>query len=374
MTASRRSRRRPPISTPEERLRALGLDSSPSARRLRARIPRPPAAPAADPVPRPGTDVPSAPYAVRDVRTSYRPAGRDWPERAPEDVLTVPAPVPGPGTERPEPAPSTKGPDTDSGPWRDPGRRGRSAPDRPTGTPRPPSGYTELVPDEPVAALDRITRGWATETALSRRSLAVLVVLGLLAVGVAFLMLRERPEEVVAPELVTQAASGDAPSPVSGTPPPGDAVPGSPAPDGEVVVHVGGEVNEPGLYTMPAGSRVADAVEEAGGALPDADLDLLNLARTLTDGERVLVGVPQEEIPGDGGAAASGGEGATVNINTADEEEFRSLPGIGEKKARQIIDHREAIGGSFATVEDLLGVDGIAEKTLENLRPHVTVG
>ncbi|MEU3309150.1 helix-hairpin-helix domain-containing protein [Nocardiopsis sp. NPDC006832] len=371
MTASRRSRRRTPVSTPEERLRALGLDSSPSARRLRARIPRPPADPATVPVPRPGTDVPSAPYAVRDTRTPYRPAGRDWPERAPEDVLTVPAPapVPGPGTKRPEPTPSTDEPHTGSGPWRDPGRRGRSVPDRPTGTSRPPAGYTELVPDEPAAALDRITRGWATEAALSRRSLAVLVVLGLLAVGVAFLMLRERPEEVVAPELVTQAASDDAPPAASGAPPPDDD-----APDGEVVVHVGGEVNEPGLYTMPAGSRVADAVEEAGGALPDADLDLLNLARTLTDGERVLVGVPQEEIPGDGGAAASGGEGATVNINTADEEELRSLPGIGEKKARQIIDHRESIGGSFASVEDLLGVDGIAEKTLENLRPHVTVG
>lgn len=369
MTASRRSRRRSPISTPEERLRALGLDSSPTARRLRARIPRPPADPAAGPVTRPGADVPSAPYAVRDTRTPYRPTGRDWPERAPEDVLTVTVPgtVPGPATDEPDTDPAP-------GPWRGPGRRGRSTPDRPTDTSRPPSGYTELVPDEPVAALDRITRGWAAETALSRRSLAVLVVLGLLAVGVAFLMLRERPEEIVAPELVTQAASGDAPTSAPGAPPPGDGAPDPPAPDGDVVVHVGGEVNEPGLYTMPAGSRVADAVEEAGGALPDADLDLLNLARTLTDGERVLVGVPQEEAPGAGGAAASGGEGAPVNINTANEQELRSLPGIGEKKARQIIEHRESIGGSFASVEDLLGVDGIAEKTMENLRPHVTVG
>lgn len=365
MTASRRSRRRPPISSPEERLRALGLDSSPSARRLRARIPRPPADPAAVPAPRPGTDVPSAPYAVGGTRTPYRPAGRDWPERAPEDVLTVP--VPDPGTKRPDPTPPAEEPDT--GPW-----LGASDPERPTGTSRPPAGYTELVPDEPVTALNRITRGWAAEAALSRRSLVVLVVSGLLAVVVAFLMLRERPDEVAVPDLVTRAASDDGPSPVSGTPPPGDDVPGSPPPDGEVVVHVGGEVNEPGLYTMPAGSRVADAVEEAGGALPDADLDLLNLARTLTDGERVLVGVPEEETPGGGGAAAGGGEGTAVNINTAGEEELRSLPGIGEKKARQIIDHRESIGGSFATVEDLLGVDGIAEKTLENLRPHVTVG
>lgn len=359
MTASRRSRRYPPVATPEERLRALGLGSSPSARRLRARIPRPPTDPPALPGPRPGTDVPSAPYAV-DARTPYRPAGRDWPERAPEDVLTVSAP------KKPEPSPSPWAPpdrpdgDSDDRKQR---RREHSTRDRPTGSSRPPAGYTELVPDEPVAALERVTRGWATEAALSRRSLAVLVVLGLLAVGVAFLMLRERPEEVAVPELVTQAASDDGPVPE----------PDAPPPDGDVVVHVGGEVTEPGLYTMPAGSRVADAVEEAGGALPDTDLDLLNLARTLTDGERILVGVA-EEAPGDGGAAAAGGEGPTVNVNTADEEELRSLPGIGEKKARQIIDHRESLGGSFSSVEDLLGVDGIAEKTLESLRPHVSVG
>lgn len=360
MTVSRRSRRHPPIATPEERLRALGLASSPSVRRLRARIPRPPADPSARPGPRPDTDVPSAPYSVRDTRGPYRPAGRDWPERSPEDVLTVPDP----GAERSGP-----------GPGRPPKEASPSAPSqRAGGTSRPPAGYTELVPGEPVAALDRITRGWAAEAALSRRSLAVLVVLGLLAVGVAFLMLRERPEEVAAPELVAQAASDDGRVPVPDAPPPSDDAPDSPAPNDEVVVHVGGEVNEPGLYTMPAGARVADAVEEAGGALPDADLDLLNLARPLADGERVLVGVPEEEMPGDGGAATGGGQGPTVNINTASEEELRSLPGIGEKKARQIIDHRDSIGGSFATVEDLLGVDGIAEKTLENLRPHVTVG
>ncbi|MBR8744901.1 ComEA family DNA-binding protein [Nocardiopsis sp. MG754419] len=230
-----------------------------------------------------------------------------------------------------------------------------------------------MLPDAPVAALDRITRGWAAEAALSRRSLVVLVVLGLVAVVGALLVLRERPQEVVDPTVATQAGSDDAPVPGPEAAAP-DAGPASPTPDGDVVVHVGGEVHEPGLYTLPAGSRVADAVEEAGGALPDADLDLLNLARTLADGERLLVGVPEEQTAGAGGAPAPDAEGPTVNINTAGEDELRTLPGIGEKKARQILAHREALGGAFSGVDDLLGVDGIAAKTLENLRPHVTVG
>lgn len=230
----------------------------------------------------------------------------------------------------------------------------------------------ELSPDEPLTALERVTRGWGSETALSRGSVAVLLALGGAAVVAAFLMLRESPQEVTTPELVTRAVAEDSPTEdVSATTDASiDASPNGEA-DEDVVVHVGGEVTEPGLYTMPSGSRVADAVEEAGGALPDADLDLLNLARPLTDGERILVGVPEEVVES---AGAPGGGSTSVNISTAGETELRTLPGIGEKKARQILAHREALGGSFSSVDDLLGVDGIGEKTLENLRPHVTVG
>lgn len=242
------------------------------------------------------------------------------------------------------------------------------------------AGYTELSPEEPTTVLERVTSGWGAETALSRRSVTVLLVLGLLAIVTAFLMLRERPQEVPSTELISQAAADGSPAlttddpdangPTADTPSAG--APAEAEPDGEVVVHVGGEVAEPGLYTMPAGSRVADAVEEAGGVLADTDLDLLNLARTLTDGERVLVGVPEEEVTQ--GEGASGGEDTPVNISTAGEAELRTLPGIGEKKARQILTHRETLGGTFSSVDDLLGVDGIGAKTLENLRPHVTVG
>ncbi|WP_234004157.1 helix-hairpin-helix domain-containing protein, partial [Nocardiopsis sp. SBT366] len=237
---------------------------------------------------------------------------------------------------------------------------------------RPPSGYTELSPEGPGSVLERVAERWGSTSALSRRAVVALLVLGLLAVAGAFLAVRDRPEEVTVSELsdqaspvghdtAEQAASGDE----SGT---GEA---SAEPGGDVVVHVGGEVSEPGLYTMPAGSRVADAVEEAGGPLPEADLDLVNLARPLTDGERVLVGIPQ---PDGGSGDGPEGSGPLVNLNLAGQSELETLPGIGQKKAQQILAHRESLGGSFSGVEDLLGVDGIAEKTFRNLEPHVTVG
>lgn len=244
---------------------------------------------------------------------------------------------------------------------------------------RPPSGYTELDPEAPGAVLDRVAERWGPQTSLSRRAVVALLVLGLLAVAGAFLVLRERPGEVTVPELVNQSATagqdpGDQVSTVpdgAGQAPGGEGGGPDAAPSGDVVVHVGGEVAEPGIYTMPAGSRVADAVEEAGGPLPDADLDLVNLARTLTDGERILVGVPQAE--GETGAGPEG-SGSLVNLNQAGQAELETLPGIGEKKAQKIIRHRESLGGSFSSVEDLLGVDGIAEKTFSSLEPLVTVG
>lgn len=372
------------------------------ARRLRARIPRPPVVPSAS-EPGSGSQVPSAPYAVPEADAAHRPFSArtepPWRERDSRDVLPLSAPsTPAPSVPAPRPARNRK--TRSSGPWREPagpgpgthpparsqgaseeGRattpeppEGTRDPSRPTRRPeRPPAGYVELSPEESLSALERVTRGWSSQSALSRRSVAVLLALGVAAVVAAFLMSRESPQEVTAPELVTQAVTeGSFADDVPGSADTSTDAPPDVEPEEDVVVHVGGEVTEPGLYTLPAGSRVADAVEEAGGALPETDLDLLNLARTLTDGERILVGVAEEE--GVENAGVPGGGTSLVNISTAGETELRTLPGIGEKKARQILAHREALGGSFSSVDDLLGVDGIGEKTLENLRPHVTVG
>lgn len=144
----------------------------------------------------------------------------------------------------------------------------------------------------------------------------------------------------------------------------------APAPSAQVVVAVVGYVVTPGLVTLPAGSRVADAVAAAGGALPDADLTTVNLARVLVDGEQVAVGVPGAvAVPG---SSAGGGEAVPLNLNTASETELEELPGVGPVLAGRIVAWRTDNGG-FASVEQLQEVDGIGPSTFEDLRDEVTV-
>lgn len=141
-----------------------------------------------------------------------------------------------------------------------------------------------------------------------------------------------------------------------------------------IFVHVGGAVRSPGLYRLPEGARVDDAVQAAGGVLEDADLDALNLAARVKDGDKVLV--PSRDGSGEavagGGGAAGGMAGGLVNLNTATLADLETLPGIGPALAQRIIDFRESNGG-FRTVEDLLEVPGIGAKKFEELKDHVTV-
>jgi competence protein ComEA len=156
--------------------------------------------------------------------------------------------------------------------------------------------------------------------------------------------------------------------------PPGvEVVLPTPTPLPALHVHVSGAVARPGRYILPLGARVADALDAAGGALPGADLDRLNLARPLTDGERVivpLVGTPLTASPGEGPAAAP--EGEPLDLNTASVQALQALPGIGPILAQRIVDYRTRFG-PFTRVEDLLKVEGIGPRTLERLRPFVTV-
>lgn len=146
----------------------------------------------------------------------------------------------------------------------------------------------------------------------------------------------------------------------------------------ELVVHVTGEVAAPGLYRLPDGARVADALEEAGGALPEAALDALNLARPLADGEQVLVpGPPPPPGEGDAGGAvhapASGWRpDGLLDLNRATPEEFAELPGIGPVLAERIAAHREEVGG-FRAVGDLRDIAGIGEKKFQAVADLVTV-
>lgn len=142
---------------------------------------------------------------------------------------------------------------------------------------------------------------------------------------------------------------------------------------GEVVVHVAGAVSSPGVYTLPADSRVDDAVR-AAGATADADLSQLNLAQKLADGQKITVPVAGA-APADGSSTATTADsesGALININTATQEELESLPSIGEVRAQAIIAYREEHGG-FRTTDELMEVSGIGEKIFADISPHITV-
>lgn len=141
---------------------------------------------------------------------------------------------------------------------------------------------------------------------------------------------------------------------------------------GELYVHVLGQVTQPGFYVLDPDARVVDALAAAGGTLDDADLQAVNLARTLSDGEQLII--PAVGAVPDGGAAdgtAPAGDGL-IDLNNADQAALETLPRIGPALAQRIIDWRET-NGRFSSVDDLLAVSGIGEKLLAGLRDLVRV-
>lgn len=160
-------------------------------------------------------------------------------------------------------------------------------------------------------------------------------------------------------------------------------LPSESPPPGTVIIHVAGSVAVPGVVQLPAGSRVHEAVAAAGGGTPTADLNRLNLAAVLTDGQKLYVPQVGEEIPaGSSGSAGAGGEGeggdgtestgGKVNLNTAGVEELDALPKVGPVLAQRIVDWRKE-HGPFTSIEELDAVDGVGPKMLETLLPLVVV-
>lgn len=144
-----------------------------------------------------------------------------------------------------------------------------------------------------------------------------------------------------------------------------------------VYVHVCGQVVSPGLYTLPEGSRVDDALKLAGGFTEEADTDYLNLAMLLTDGMKLYLPAKGEDVPvmeeNQGNAADSYGDKATtVNINRADVAKLCTLSGIGESRAKDIISYRESHGG-FAKIEDIMKVPGIKESIFMKIKDSISV-
>lgn len=159
---------------------------------------------------------------------------------------------------------------------------------------------------------------------------------------------------------------------------PGASGMGEHAPAGEVVVHVVGQVNRPGLITLPEGARIADAVEAAGGPTGTADLSGVNLAREVADGEQLRVPAAGEVVaaPDSGGSGAPEAGGAAgdgiVDLNTADAALLDTLPGVGPVIAERIVAWRDE-NGAFTSVDELGEVDGIGPALLDKIRDSVRV-
>ncbi len=265
-----------------------------------------------------------------------------------------------------------------------------------------------------ASAVERLRRLGCTPAEAA--AVAILAVGALAALGLLWLLARPRPAPpassapaVVGPGAGPAVAGGPAAggdpaaagptagplAPVAGALPPTAATSTpatgsgpSPSPAPPITVHVAGLVADPGVYTLGSGARVADAVDAAGGPLPKAVLDGLNLARPLTDGEQVVVTDDRPPPPAAratppgavGGTAASEPAGgatpsathAPLNLNLATVAELDELPEIGPVLAERIVAHREQIGG-FTAVGQLRDVTGIGEMTFQAIAPLVSL-
>ncbi|MBG0855325.1 ComEA family DNA-binding protein [Streptomyces spinoverrucosus] len=227
-----------------------------------------------------------------------------------------------------------------------------------------------------LALRERLPVWLQARCGLERRSVVALTVLVVVVAGFAVQHFwAGRTQSVQAPEVVRAAApfeeqEGEASAaPGVATGPPGAA---NGTPVAEIVVDVSGKVREPGIHRLPAGSRVADALKAAGGVRPGTNIDGLNRARFLVDGEQVVVGGPAPAaVPAPAGGAATGGAGgapaAPVSLNTATVEQLDTLPGVGPVLAQHIIDYRTQQGG-FRSVDELREVNGIGERRFADLR------
>ena len=171
-------------------------------------------------------------------------------------------------------------------------------------------------------------------------------------------------EDSAAEDPVQDGASGEA----SGS---SGSVDGSGTAAEEIYVQVSGAVVNPGVYKLPVGSRIFEAVERAGGVLETADLSMLNQAQILSDGQMVYIYAVGEQRSGQELGSMEPDDGR-INLNTATVNELMTLPGIGQSKAESIISWREE-HGAFANIEELMNITGIKEGVFSKIKDHIKV-
>lgn len=212
------------------------------------------------------------------------------------------------------------------------------------------------VPHQPVAAAAASSRWplwaqpWLQPSAARQLGWAAVAALVVLAASAWMLLHRPAPAQVPAP---VAAAGAPTPAPVA---------------DLQIVVDVGGRVRHPGLVTLPAGARVADALRAAGGALRPADVVTLDLAARVSDGQLLLIGVSQPGV----GVGGAGGASVPVSLSSATADQLDALPGIGPVLARRIVDWRTAHGG-FTSLSQLQQVPGVGPRIYARLKDLVVL-
>ncbi|MEV0357743.1 ComEA family DNA-binding protein [Nocardia sp. NPDC050697] len=232
------------------------------------------------------------------------------------------------------------------------------------GQPAPPRWYERLFP--------------AARVAVTRRAAAALALVGLVAVVITgYAIWRDHPvTSQAAPVPAVRMAAAPGPEPARS-----DIAPAHES-QGELVVSVVGLVHRGGLLRLAPGARIADALDAAGGALPGADLQGLNLAQKVADGDQILVGAADPAAPPRASGTASTGSAAgpgtapgakgKVDLNSATEAELDALPGVGPVTARAIVTWRTS-NGRFSDIEQLADVEGIGPARLARLRELVTL-
>lgn len=149
-----------------------------------------------------------------------------------------------------------------------------------------------------------------------------------------------------------------------------------------IYVDIGGEVNVPGVYEVSEGTRLFQVIEKAGGLTEDADIDVINRAEAVYDGQKILIASYEKSekrsksqilaAPAEQSGVSSAADEVRVNINTADSVTLQTIPGIGPSKAERIIEYRNT-QGRFQSIDDIKNISGIGDKTFESIKKYITV-